>query len=473
MPRFQAIATLALAASVLSFAPLAASAQGVLDPSNPDVLVVGGTPAGVAAAVSAARRGETVTLVSGSGALGGILTGAEMDQWDLNVTPAGKPVQAGLFTEIYDTLGDAFEPATAEHFFATLIANEPRIAVRYDQVPLGITVSESTDGRRVDGVMFRDLHKNDAVVVHAPVVVDATDDGDIGAMAGARFDLGRQDTGLGTAMQAVTEMFTLTGVDWTATQRTYDPRKFGAGGTTVRTAWGYSKLLKEYRPLRGDIVVRDLNLGRMLDGSVTVNAIDVVGIDGLNPAQVEDAKQQTMHEAPHLVAYLRSRVPGFAQARVGRFAPQVYVRETRHLAGYERLTAFDIWLGRIPADSIGLASYPLDTHPVTANDHPAFAATRHIYGIPLGALLPKGFANLILASPAISATYLAAGSARTIPTTIEEGEAAGAAAALVDRDHLDFEELITSPERVAALREDLVQNGALVGEPTSTVVGKL
>ena len=114
---------------------------------------------------------------------------------------------------------------------------------------------------------------------------------------------------------------------------------------------------------------------------------------------------------------------GLEHARIGLFARDVYVRETRHIAGVERLTTQDVWDGRIPTDSIGLASYPIDLHPVDATDEDAFAPERHVYGIPFGALIPRGFANVLLASPAISASHEASGSARTIPTTIEEGEA--------------------------------------------------
>src|SRR5580658_5434341 len=92
-----------------------------LDTTSTDVLVVGGTPSGVAAAIAAARRGESVTLVSATSDLGGLLTGAALDQWDLNVTPAGVSVERGIFSEIYDSLGDAFEPQVAERFFVSLV----------------------------------------------------------------------------------------------------------------------------------------------------------------------------------------------------------------------------------------------------------------------------------------------------------------------------------------------------------------
>ena len=75
------------------------------------------------------------------------------------------------------------------------------------------------------------------------------------------------------------------------------------------------------------------------------------------PRDLQIAKDETEKEAPRLLAFLRSRLPGFERARVGMFAPAVYVRETRHIAGLERLTTQDVWDGRKPADSIGLASY--------------------------------------------------------------------------------------------------------------------
>src|ERR1700734_2317643 len=76
-----------------------------------EVLVVGGTPAGVAAALAAARLGDDVTLVAQRPVFGGVLTDATMDQWDLNLAPDGTPIEGGIFNEIHAALGDAFTPA--------------------------------------------------------------------------------------------------------------------------------------------------------------------------------------------------------------------------------------------------------------------------------------------------------------------------------------------------------------------------
>jgi len=449
-------ATAVLGAVVLSLAPYAAGAQQSA-PHSPDLLVVGATPAGIAAALTAARDGESVVLTSATGDLGGTLTDAMMDQWDLNVAPDGAPLQGGIFAEIHARLGDVFTPAAAERTFAEMLAAEPRVRVLYDVVPISAAASVVGGERRVDDVIFRNAVTGQLTSLRAPAIIDATDSGAVAALAGARYDVGRQDTGIDEREQAVTEMFTVAGVDWATLGASYDAARFGYGGAVANRAWGYSRLLARYRPGADNIVVRDLNLGLMPDGSVSVNAVDVCGIEGLDQRDLQIAKRQTEREVPRLLNFLRARVPGFADARVGSFAPEVYVRETRHFAGLERLTTQHIWSSRIPADSIGLASYPIDLHPVDPSDEPAFATRRHIYGIPFGALIPTGFTNILLASPAICASHAASGSVRTIPTTIEEGEAGAVASVLARRSGLTFLELAEQPRRIAALRRAMLR----------------
>jgi hypothetical protein len=452
-----------VSAAVLAALVFCASSRSVaLDAATrTDVLVVGGTPAAVTAAVAAARRGENVTLVAQRSQLGGVLTDAVMDQWDLNVTPGGASVEGGIFREIYAVLGDAFTPADAARVFGDLVASEPRIHTILDAQPVGAHVSELADGTHVDGVMFARPGEPD-LTLSANVVIDATDDADVATLAGARYDVGRQDTGIDERMQPVTLMFTIDGVDWTDVLHDYNVRTDGPGGAEGRRAWGYGKRMDGYRPSSPDVLVRDLNLAHEDDGSVSVNAIDVLGIDGRFAAELNRARALTEDDAPHLLAYLRARLDGFAGARIGRYADAVYVRETRHVLGREWLTADDVWNGVLPSDRIGLSSYPLDLHPVTATDRLAYAPIRHVYGIPFGTLVPRGFTNLLLASPSISASHEASGSARVIPTTIEEGEAAGAAAALARERHLSIAALAATPAAITALQNDLRRHGAIL-----------
>ncbi|MGA2395656.1 MAG: FAD-dependent oxidoreductase [Candidatus Lustribacter sp.] len=452
-----------IGAAVLAALVFLASSPSVALDAAPrtDVLVIGGTPAGVAAAVAAARRGADVTLVTQGPELGGVLTGALMDQWDLNLAPGGVPVEGGIFSEIYARLGDAFTPADAARVLESLVDDEPRIHTLFDARPAAVRVTETRGGTQIDDVSFARPDEAD-LTLSAGAVIDATDDADVAALAGARYDVGRQDTGLDERMQAVTLMFTVDGVDWDDVARSYDVALDGPGGVEGRRAWGYGKLMDGYRPESPDELVRDLNLGREDDGSVSVNAIDIIGIDGRSAADLARARDITESDAPNLIDYLRRRLPGFAGAHVAGYAGAVYVRETRHVLGLAWLTADDVWDGVQPADRIGLSSYPLDLHPVTASDRLAYAPERHVYGVPFGALVPRGFANLLLASPSISASHEAAGSARVIPTTIEEGEADGAAAALAQTRRVSFIALDQTPALIGALQRDLRRTGAIL-----------
>jgi hypothetical protein len=384
-----------------------------------------------------------------------------MDQWDLNVAPDGAAIQGGLFSEIHAALGDAFTPQAAAAEFASLVEDEPRIHLISGAQINSVETAPAGSLRAVDELRFRRFDGS-TFALSADTVVDATDDGDVAALAGAPYDLGRQDTGIDERMQAVTLMFTLRGVDWQHVLADYDTARYGAGGALDQRAWGYATLLAAYRPHETGVIVRDLNLGHEPDGEVTVNALDVLGIDGLSVADRERARTLSEAEAPYLVAFLREHLAGFADATIGRFAGALYVRETRHFAGVERLTADDVWDGTIPDDTIGLSSYPLDLHPVTATDGQAYAPVRHVYGIPFGTMVPRDLTNLILASPSISATHVAAGSARVIPTTIEEGEAAGDAAALAERTGTTFAALARSASGIDAVRRMLAIDGTIL-----------
>ncbi|HYZ15826.1 MAG TPA: FAD-dependent oxidoreductase [Candidatus Acidoferrum sp.] len=425
--------------------------------------MIGGGLAGIAAAVSAARHGLRVTLLAQEPSLGGIVTAALMDQWDFNRVVGGRSVQRGIFSEIYAQLGDSFTPAFAERVL-TRFTRDEHVAVLTGMEVERVAGSRVGGERRIDAVIMRDAHG----ALHrfvAGAFIDATDDADVAALAGARYDVGRQDEGHDMKMQAATLVFTLAGLDWPRLVATYSRARYGYGRAIGVRAWGYGRIVRRYHARSPRVAVRDLNLARHPDGVVTVNAINVFGVDGRRPASVHDAVLLAREEAPSLVAFLRPRLPGFAHARVSGYAERLYVRETRHIRGIETLRESDVWDGRIPPDTIGLAAYPLDTHPVDPGDHARYAAERRVYGVPLGTLLPLGFTNLGLASRSISATHVAAGSARIIPTTIEEGEALGAACALAQRRGVSLVGLERTPDLLAALRDDLRERGVVLTPP--------
>ena len=130
------------------------------------------------------------------------------------------------------------------------------------------------------------------------------------------------------------------------------------------------------------------------------------------------------------------------------------------MRGLYTLTVRDIVDSRVFWDAVGVASYPIDLHPYKPGEFNPFAAHRYVYTLPLRALVPVGVTNLLIASRSISATYDAAGSARVVPTTMEEGQAAGTAAVLSIHAKVMFPRLTEDPMLVHDLQENLADQGA-------------
>jgi hypothetical protein len=135
------------------------------------------------------------------------------------------------------------------------------------------------------------------------------------------------------------------------------------------------------------------------------------------------------------------------------------VRETRHIRGLYTLTAHDVTDGRVFWDAIGVANYPIDLHPYRPGELNPYAPVRYTYTIPLRSLVPVGVINLLVASRSISASYEAAGSTRVIPTTMEEGQAAGAAAVLSMHEQVSVHQLARNRDLVHALQSVLYDQG--------------
>jgi hypothetical protein len=132
----------------------------------------------------------------------------------------------------------------------------------------------------------------------------------------------------------------------------------------------------------------------------------------------------------------------------------------------------DIVDSRVFWDAIGVASYPIDLHPYRPGELNPYAAHRYVYTIPLRCLVPIGINNLLVVGRSISATYEAAGSARVVPTTMEEGQAAGTAAVLSLRARTLFPSFTEQPTLVHDLQDSLNTQGAyLLPETVAAAIG--
>jgi hypothetical protein len=444
-----------------------AARPGFLPPALPppgfraDVLVFGGSPAGVAAALAAARQGMVVVLVEPRPFLGTVLTGAMLNMVDLSRVPGGnRHLIRGIFLEVYHAMGGiTFDPRQAREILLSKVEAEPGITLllRTELVRPGV------DGGAVRGARVR-LPDGSEALINAVVTVDATDDGDLAASAGVPFTVGRETLRLDRRMMPATLMFRVDNLDWLriaayAVARRYERQPSGVHRGYV---WGFRDLMRWYTPEDSRLSAHDLNIGRLPDGSALVNSLQIHDVDGTDRLSRIDAYRRAKREIPRLVAYLRENIPGFSRARLVEVAPELYIRETRHLEGLYMLTGRDIRERTRFWDRVAAASYPVDIHQYVPGERYQYRPQRFPYTIPLRSLIAARVDNLFVASRAFSATFEAAASARVIPTTMAMGEAAGVAAAVAVGHRVSPHQLIQRSELVHEAQWRLIQAGAVI-----------
>lgn len=461
-------------------------------PSAPpvDVLVVGGTPSGVAAALAAARHGAKVTLVAQRPKLGGDIIYAYLNMFDVPLTDMNtetSPVAYGIFGDLFKELGTAFDVEAAENWLERAVAKQQNVQVLSDVQVERVLLRKG----RVSGVQVK-LKNGSVRAIDAHAVVDSTNDADVAARAGAGYYLGREQVNPDKKMQAAGLLFSVKNVDWQKL-RAYvrslktislrQARRLKKGSTegvdirvrgnraTVRMggihgdyAWERGEVIRNYVPRGANIDVISINFGRQSDGSVILNTLNIVGVNGLDEASRKRAYAEGVAEVPLLIQHLRRKMPGFARAELGTIAPELYIRETRHIRGFTTLTVEDVKKGTPFSDRVALASYALDLHPYNKGDLNPFGPSRHVYALPLKALVPINIDGIFVASRSLSATYSAAGSARVIPITMAAGQAAGTAAAQCAKGKYSPHELVKSVARIKQLQAELRKSGMDVGD---------
>jgi len=465
MRRHFAVINLLLVTALIVTIGGAAPAATALPPEmDVDVLVIGGTPGGVAAAIGAARSGATVVLAEDDNQLGGVMTSGWLTTFDMNMSPTGEHLTRGVFLEIYRPLGVSFDPDEAARVFGRAIVHEPGIRTMLDSSLVRLI----REGRRVAGAEFYNRRWRRVTEVRAKQVIDATDDGDVAAAAGAPWVLGgaayRADERL---MQAATLIFRVGGVDWSATaadlKRHADIDGLQSWGTNGRAGWGYADQTARYEPSDPNILLYPLNLAQQRDGSVLINALNVTDVNGLDPGSTAAGMRKAVTELPRVMAFLRQTIPGFEQAHLLDHAPSLYIRETRHIEGLYTLQTEDILNQQVFDDRIAVASYPIDIHAYYTGWTNPHKPDARVYTIPFRAIVPRDVDNLLIASRAFSATSEAHGSARVVPTIMALGQAAGVTAALCAKRGCTPREVAGDWALLYTVQRALIGQGAYLG----------
>lgn len=436
-----------------------------------DVIVVGTDPEGISAAVSAARNGAKTLLIENRQReiLGGLMTVGWLNSIDMNWDRTSKPLPGqeqdyfnkGIFREWYKkTEGHSFDVTTAANAFYDLVSKESNIDLYMSAQDVKPIVSEGS-AKAVEGITVTKADGSTQDIL-AKSVIDATQDADIAAAAGVEFTMGREDIGDPNSRMAVTAIFRLKNMDDKAWKLIAD-RLNGDGdsntGVSKMSAWGYGKEMSGYLPLDNERTkMRGLNIGRQRDGTILINALHIFNIDGLDPESREEGLELAKQEIPNVVEYLK-QYKEFENAELDAIAPELYVRETRHMVGLYRLSIIDLLENRDQWDRIAFGSYPADIQRTSPSDDGAIVVHPMKYAVPFRSIVPQDIDGLLVVGRSASYDTLAHGSARVIPTGMAEGQAAGAAAKLAEEHGVTFREMAASKPLIEVLQKRLNEQG--------------
>lgn len=423
-----------------------------------DVVVVGGEPEGVAAAIAAARNGANTLLIEKRDGLGGLMTYGMLNFIDIARDPKGKILNSGIFAEWHKLVGndDVFDVVEGKNAFLKLVQAEPNLTLA-----LSSTVEKViTENHQVTEIIVKDPSGQHSYT--AKRWIDSTQDADLAALAGVPYFIGGEDLGIKDQKMAVTLMIHLKNVDWPGIKAAITTKKFGYGKMTATAAWGFGKLHQLYQPIDPTTHLRGLNIAKEKDGTVYINALQIFGADELKETTRQDAILRGKAETKFILAYLRKEFPGFENAAIADYPPELYVRETRHIQAEYQLPISDVWENRDQWDSIGFGGYPVDVQATSPNNYGFVIAKPKQYAIPFRSLIPLKVDNLLVASRASGFSSLAAGSARIVPTGMTVGQAAGTGAALSIQHEIDFRNMSKDRMLIAQLQQTLRKQGTLL-----------
>ena len=424
-----------------------------------DVIVVGGEPQGISAAVTAARNGQKTLLVEDDDALGGLMTLGELNFIDMCNGRDGTLLTRGTFEEFYNAVGGtAFDIPTAKDVFLQMVNNEENLTLMLDTTVTEPIMRDKT----ITGVVLQ--QKGSTVKCKANSVIDATVDGDIAAAAGAAYTYLGEDYGHRENVTGVTLVFELSGVDWDKVVNYLENDNNAGTGATEKTAWGYTREGYAYEPQDELMRLRGFNVARQDNGNVLVNALIIFGVDAMSEESKAQGIARAQKELEYIVPYVQQNFIGFEQAQLVGTASQLYVRESRHIVGEYQLTIDDVLENRDQWDKIAIVAYPADIQPTAGQTYGTVIGSPDRYAIPFRCLVPLHVENLLVIGRSASYTSLAAGSARVIPVGMAEGEAAGVAAAYSLDKQSSFREMSQNEKAIASVQKQLKKQGAYLDD---------
>jgi ribulose 1,5-bisphosphate synthetase/thiazole synthase len=434
-----------------------------------EVAVLGGGPAGIAAAVAAARAGRRTLLIERYGFLGGMGTAAGVTNFcglHANVHGEMHRVVQGIASDLLGRI-DRLGGLNAPHLILGKI-----LAQAYDTAAYKIAADDLLLSHEVDilfhalgaGVVMHDENRINALMVEtkagrqavrADIFIDCSGDGDLAAWAGARYEVGDNNGG----MLYPSMMFRLNGID---------PEKAGDAWRTIPALMEAAEAAGTHRFPRKAAIVRPQR--SPIEWRVNFTQLareDGRAINGLEPDDLTRGEIDGRRQAVNAFNFLRT-VPGFEKSYIVDLPPQLGIRETRRVVGGYMLSGENVLGCASFDDSIGVNGWPMESH--VAGDvifkFPPIPQSRGFNELPYRMLTPEGIDNLLVAGRCASMTHDGQSAARVSGACFVMGEAAGSAAALALGGN-------TIPRDIAVdkLQQQLKQQGAFLGQDQAVPEG--
>lgn len=433
-----------------------------------DLIVAGGGPAGIGAAVSAARNGIKVLLVERAGFLGGMATNGCVPAF-CPYTDGEKVVIGGIGLEILNRM-------KKESYVSPFYDNKEGRIKEFDWVPIDPEVLKRVADELVleskcnlllhttvtnitveDGkIISIDVNnKSGNTTIRANYFIDCTGDADLVAMAGGSYEYGDKD-GL---VQAGTLCFRIANLN---IDKFMEYANENGEDGNLNVAVNKAKANHDF-PADEKYVA---GIALQADSMAGLNFGHVYNFNPLDGADLTRAEIEARGKIPVLMNFLRKYVPGAEKAVLASSGPVIGLRESRRIIGDYQLTKEDYYNRADFKDTIARYSYPIDIHASVPEQDDYGQGREYVtskykigeaYSIPYRSLLPKGIKNLLVAGRTISSDRAMMASIRVMPACFATGEAAGTAAAICCQSAVEFRQI-----QMKELQKKLIKQGAIL-----------
>ena len=394
-------------------------------------MVLGGGPAGIAAAAAAARGGRATLLVERYGFLGGAGTAAGLSNFcglHARVHGEHRQVVHGIADDILGRLARMNGLARPHMLFGERIQAQAYDISAYkiaaDQLLLeagakllfhAFACGVSKSGSTIDALLVET--KSGRGAIRGNIFIDCSGDGDLLAWAGAPYEVGDGQGG----MLFPSTMYRIGGVD---------PQKAGRAWETIGPLMEEAERAGRRFPRRKPIVRPQPNPTEWRANLTQIRNPDGSAVSGIDAAQLSYGELEGRRQCWDTFDFMRGALPGFERAYIVEIAPQLGIRETRRALGAYQLSEDDVLECADFADSIGVNGWPAEAHVAGDVEFRFQRQARGFNQLPFRMLLPAGVDNLLVAGRCASMTHGGQSAARVSGACFAMGQAAGTAAHL-------------------------------------------